>query len=50
MGVAASISLLLAIPSQLAAPKGWKGQEPRILDGSEARKQRETQAQWSCAA
>ncbi|MER6307005.1 hypothetical protein [Streptomyces sp. NPDC001657] len=38
-----------AIPSQLAAPKGWKGQEPRVLDGSEARKQCETQAQWSCA-
>ncbi|MEU5301096.1 hypothetical protein ACH4YO_16310 [Streptomyces noursei] len=41
--------LAQAIPSQLAAPKGWKGQEPHVLDGSAARKQCETQAQWSCA-
>ncbi|MGW7261516.1 hypothetical protein [Streptomyces sp. NPDC054834] len=38
-----------AIPSQLAAPKGWKGQEPRVLNGNAAREQCETQAQWGCA-
>ncbi|MFJ9824600.1 hypothetical protein ACIRSU_09495 [Streptomyces sp. NPDC101160] len=38
-----------AIPSKLAAPKGWLAQEPRVLDGSTAREQCETQGQWSCA-
>ncbi|WP_370414560.1 hypothetical protein [Streptomyces fradiae] len=38
-----------AIPSKLAAPKGWNAQEPRVLDGSAAQQQCQTQGQWNCA-
>ncbi|WP_371575435.1 hypothetical protein [Streptomyces sp. NBC_01314] len=38
-----------AIPSKLVAPKGWKGMEPSVRDGAEARKFCEQAAQWGCA-
>lgn len=38
-----------AIPGKLAASKGWKGQEPRVLDGSAAQKQCQLVGQWACA-
>lgn len=41
--------LAQAIPSKLAAPKGWKGRQPRVLDGSEAQKQCQLAARFSCA-
>ncbi|MFJ9775714.1 hypothetical protein ACIRVF_31480 [Kitasatospora sp. NPDC101157] len=38
-----------AIPSKLAAPQGWQGQEPRVLNGSAAQKQCQLVGQWACA-
>ncbi|WP_137990017.1 hypothetical protein [Streptomyces vilmorinianum] len=41
--------LAQAIPSELAAPKGWKGDSPLVRDGSKLRKLCEQGARFSCA-
>ncbi|MEU2391484.1 hypothetical protein [Streptomyces sp. NPDC007369] len=41
--------LAQAIPSKVAAPEGWKGRAPRVLDGSEAQKHCQLAARFSCA-
>ncbi|MFD7631778.1 hypothetical protein ACFV7Q_38220 [Streptomyces sp. NPDC059851] len=41
--------LAQAIPSKLAAPEGWKGRQPRVINGSEAQKQCQLAARFSCA-
>lgn len=38
-----------AMPSKVGAPEGWRGREPQVLDGAEARKLCEQQATASCA-
>lgn len=37
------------MPSKAGAPEGWRGREPQVLDGAEARKLCEQQATASCA-
>ncbi|MFD0268609.1 hypothetical protein ACFVGY_18855 [Streptomyces sp. NPDC127106] len=41
--------LAQAIPGKLAAPEGWKGREPRVLNGGEAQKHCQLAARFSCA-
>jgi hypothetical protein len=41
--------LAQAVPSELAAPKGWRGESPLVKDGSEAQKLCEQAARFSCA-
>ncbi|CAL9378050.1 hypothetical protein [Streptomyces sp. enrichment culture] len=38
-----------AIPSELAAPAGWKGRTPRVQEGGELREFCEMKGAWSCA-
>ncbi|MEV5550312.1 hypothetical protein AB0L35_29955 [Streptomyces sp. NPDC052309] len=41
--------LAQAVPSKLAAPKGWNARSPFVRDGSEAQKLCEQAARFSCA-
>ncbi|MET9957299.1 hypothetical protein ABZ135_37885 [Streptomyces sp. NPDC006339] len=48
-GPLTSAQVAQAIPSKLAAPKGWKGKTPQVQEGSELQEFCQMKGSWSCA-